>query len=123
MPWTYVQSTGKLSDPAGQWVATGYSGHGEGVNNPADDAIPDVGPIPAGSYIIGAAITHPTCGPIAMRLDPVAGTDTHGRAGFLIHGDSAAGNHTASHGCIILPPNIRTQINASTDRGLVVTAQ
>jgi hypothetical protein len=56
-----------------------------------------------------------------MRLEPDAGTDTRGRAGFLIHGDNTAMDHTASHGCIILPRATRLTIDASDVRALVVT--
>lgn len=122
MTWRYSQSTGQLLDPSGAIIATGYSGHGGGVNDPDDQDIPNVGPIPRGSYAIGRAFTHPSCGAVAMRLVPDADTDMHGRAGFLIHGDSAAMNHTASHGCIILPRATRLTIDASDVRALVVVA-
>jgi hypothetical protein len=119
--WRYSQSTGQLLDPSGAIIATGYSGHGEGVNDPDDQDIPNVGPIPRGAYFIGRAFTHQTCGPVAMRLEPDAGTDTRGRSGFLIHGDSASLDRTASHGCIILPRATRLTIDASDVRALLVT--
>jgi hypothetical protein len=34
----------------------------------------------------------------------------YGRAGFLLHGDNAALNNTASEGCIIIPPQCRTAV-------------
>jgi len=122
MAWTYEQLTGKLYNAGGEWIATGYSGIGPGLNNPVEQTIPDVGPIPAGRYEIGKAFTHPVCGPISMPLAPLAGTNTFGRSGFLIHGDTASANHTASHGCIIMPPRIRSQIDASIDKTLYVVA-
>ena len=120
MTWHYSQSSGQLLDPSGAIIATGYSGHGDGVNDPNDQDIPNVGPIPRGTYTIGLAITHPQCGPLAMRLTPAASTDTRGRSGFLIHGDSASQDHTASHGCIILARATRLAIDADDDRTLVV---
>jgi hypothetical protein len=45
-----------------------------------------------------------------------------GRSGFLIHGDNAEMNHTASDGCIILSHDIREQIDESEDRVLIVTS-
>ena len=120
MTWCYSQSTGQLLDPDGGIIATGYSGRDGGLNDPADQDIPNFGPIPRGSYTIGRVFSHPSCGPVAMRLEPAAGTDTHGRSGFLIHGDNSAMDHTASHGCIILPRVIRDRIWASGDRALQV---
>lgn len=120
--WRYSQSTGQMLTPDGGIIATGYSGREGGLNDPADQDIPNFGPIPRGSYTIGRAFSHPSCGPVAMRLEPDAGTDTHGRSGFLIHGDNSAMNHTASHGCIILPRAVRLTIDASDVRTLVVVA-
>ena len=121
MSWNYSQSTGALTRN-GTLVDVGYSGCDDGLNNPADQAIPDEGPIPVGTYDISPAFTHPVCGPVSMRLDPQVGTDTLGRSGFLIHGDNQAMNHTASHGCVILPKGTRMAIDGSDDRVLVVTA-
>ena len=56
------------------------------------------------------------------RLTPQSGTNTYGRDGFLIHGDNTAMNHTASHGCIILPRIVRAGIDASDDKVLEVVA-
>jgi len=121
MPWTYNQSTGILTDPAGHVVGTGYSGHGAGVNNPTLQNQRDVGPIPQGSYTIGPAYHDSHRGPNAMRLTPVNGTRTFGRDGFLIHADNRHQNHTASEGCIILRPALRDRIAHSADRTINVT--
>jgi hypothetical protein len=75
------------------FVATGYSGAGEGKNNPALQGVVDVGPVPRGDYTIGApeCVTAPgPHGPYILRLTPAPGTNTHGRDGFLIHGDSTS---------------------------------
>ena len=117
MTWQYSQLTGQLSHD-GADVAVGYSGFGEGRNNPDLQAEPNVGPLPVGKYTIGAPHDTPTHGPYVLRLEPDPENDMLGRAGFLIHGDNATS--TASHGCIILPRAIRTQIWASGDRALVV---
>lgn len=124
MAWEYKQSTGEMTHD-GQTFATGYSGHGDGVNNPADEAIPNIGPVPVGVYTIGEAFTHPHAGPICMRLTPAAGDEEFGRAGFMIHGDNAAANHTASEGCIILPHDARIALSeavAAGDNQLTVIA-
>ncbi len=106
--WFWVQSEGGFYDADGR-VGLGYSGFGIGKNNPAYEEVPDVGPIPVGDYDIGAAMTHPELGPIARPLTPLPGTDTHGRSGFYMHGDSSQHPGQASHGCIILPPAIREE--------------
>jgi hypothetical protein len=118
MPWTYSQSTGSLTQD-GVFVATGYSGAGPGRNNPAEQAVPNVGPIPQGRYSIGPPFETARQGECVMRLTP-AGHDALGRSGFLIHGDNLT--HDASTGCIILPREIRDRIAASPDRDLEVAA-
>lgn len=120
MTWQYVQLTGELSCD-GEFEGTGYSGTAEGRNNPTQEHVPNIGPIPEGSYKIGAAYDDiGGLGPCVMHLDPLPGTDTFGRSAFRIHGDNA--NHDASHGCIILGPAIRRKIAASPDRMLVVVS-
>ena len=118
MPWIYSQSAGTLTRD-GELIATGYSGAGAGRNNPADQAIPDIGPIPQGLYTIGPEFTAQVQGPLSMCLTP-DGHDAMGRNGFMIHGDNAT--HTASRGCIILPRECRETIAASEDRQLQVVA-
>jgi hypothetical protein len=119
MPWTYNQRTGTLTAPDGQLTATdGYSGAGQGRNNPAMESEANVGPIPRGIYQIRSARHSVHTGPVSMDLAPGTGTHTFGRSAFLIHGDNLT--HTASHGCIILRREVREQINGSTDRELIV---
>ncbi len=118
MPWTYAQATGVLQDPQGTIVATGYSGSGVGRNNSFRESESNVGPIPRGTYGIGNARRSANTGPVSMNLAPTSTTHTFGRDAFLIHGDNAS--HTASHGCVILPRDIRERISGSTDKELVV---
>ena len=119
MTWFYSQSAGTLhlNDDL---VGTGYSGFGEGLDNPADQEIPDVGPIPQGFYLMGVAFPHPVTGPLTMRLEPTQGTDTFGRSGFLMHGDNANQDHSASHGCIIMEHDVRLLVAVNSDRLLQV---
>jgi len=112
--WTYHQNTGELT-LAGEVVAHGYSGRGEGRNNSEFQFVRNVGPIPAGLWMLGDVGTSK--GPLTIRLHPCAGTETKGRSGFLIHGDNAAGD--ASHGCIILPRYARSRLTASTRAYLI----
>ncbi len=120
--WRYSQSGGQLSSQAGDVYGVGYSGHGEGVNNPKLEAVPNVGPIPKGVYNIGWSYTDAERGPMVMSLTPKQGTNTFGRSGFLMHGDlvAAPGKELASHGCIIMGPLTRRAVAASSDRELLV---
>lgn len=117
--WFYKQSTGELSQD-GQYVATGYSGHAEGRNDPAMEDKADLGPLPRGLYVIGTPFDTTTHGPHVMRLSPCAGTDEHGRAGFLMHGDNT--RHDASLGCVIMDRVTRDKVSASGDKNLEVIA-
>ncbi|QGZ61645.1 tlde1 domain-containing protein [Paraburkholderia acidisoli] len=120
MPWSYNQRTGQLSRD-GALYGRGYSGHGTGRDNPAMERTPNTGPIPVGTYTIGAPFTHPHSGSNTMRLTPAEGTNTHGRNGLMIHGDSIARPGTASQGCVILNRHLRDQIWSSGDHTLEVT--
>lgn len=111
---SYSQSTGVIrcvDNTTGRVVAqgSGYAGIGAGLNNPAMQGVEDTGPLPQGSYSIGAP-THRK-GPLTLPLTPLPGTNLLGRpGGFLIHGDNSSNNHTASQGCIIQGPNVRQAI-------------
>lgn len=119
MPWVYHQRTGELWLD-GALLGDGYSGHGFGKNNPALQKVKNVGPIPQGDYLIGNAFTDPERGTVVMPVTPKLGTDTWGRYGFLIHGDSVLNPGQASDGCIILGPDLRLQISSSDDRDIEV---
>ena len=105
---TYSQSSGGLICTSGL-SCSGYSGSGQGLNNPAAQGQLNIGPLPRGSWIVGQPNTRR--GPMTLPLSPVPGTDMDGRSGgFLIHGDNRRGNNTASTGCMILPRDCREQI-------------
>jgi hypothetical protein len=118
--WTYKQRTGELTHDTLTLKGRGYSGHGEGVNNPAMQHIPRVGPIPQGRWTVGAPRDSARVGPFALPLTPEDGTVTFGRTAFLIHGDNRHRDQSASHGCIILPRVIREAIWDSSDTALEV---
>jgi len=118
--WTYIQETGELQQD-GKSVAKGYSGAGAGKNNPKLQALHNVGPIPQGDWTISGPPTSTVeHGPYVLRLNPAPETETFGRSGFLIHGDSKAAPGTASQGCVILPRSAREEVWQSSDRGLKV---
>lgn len=119
MKWTYEQATGRMLHD-GERVAIGYSGAGDGKNNPAMQDVKNVGPLPCGLYTIDAPVDTVTHGPYVLRLEPYPENEMFGRAGFLIHGDSVVHPGTASEGCIILGRAIREKIWLSGDRQLEV---
>jgi hypothetical protein len=115
--WTYSQGTGKLTDPTGRVVAVGYSGNGPGLNNCEMQNVKAVGPIPQGFWVMGSPYNSKNVGPYAIPLKAVLGTNTYGRSAFLIHGDNAKKDNSASHGCIIVSRAVR---NLVVDSGVKV---
>lgn len=124
MPWVYSQSTGQLIDPNGAPAGVGYSGHEEGLNATEFQNVPDIGPIPEGTWQILEPVNTDSHGPYVLPLEALNGTETFGRSGFLIHGDEVEhpGQHLASHGCVILPRSVREAIWASNDHTLEVVS-
>jgi RHS repeat-associated protein len=126
--WEYCSGSGRLTyvapDGTRSLITTlGLAGSGTGINNEsmqcvraADNTQGNSGPLPAGTYSIGAP--NNAYGPNSMRLTP-AGTNnmcTPARDRFWIHG------FTGSIGCIQLPATALAQIATSTDRELRVLA-
>jgi hypothetical protein len=100
-------------------VADGYSGGDDGKNNPDMQAVHTVGPILQG----GGSIERPPIntakhGPYVLRVEPASGTDTFGRSGFLMPGDSKE-----SPGCVIMPRPVREHVWNSGDTELEVVAE
>lgn len=121
--WTYAQKTGELEHD-GQPVANGYSGCGEGKNNPELQQVHNIGPVPQGDWTIsGPPENTSEHGPYVLRLTPMPETETFGRTGFLIHGDSKTAPGSASQGCVILPHFVREKVWESGDRDLEVVAE
>lgn len=118
--WTYEQSTGRMIRADGEIIGQGYSGAGEGKNNPAMQTVANVGPLPAGRYYIGEPIDTARHGPYALPLQPAADNWMFGRSEFLIHGDSIPHPGDASEGCIIQLRSVREEIWQSGDHDLEV---
>ncbi|SDE71964.1 Protein of unknown function [Bradyrhizobium brasilense] len=122
----YEQATGRMSVRNGgsyDLLGTGYSGSksGGGYNDPSKQCVKMVGPIPRGQYKVGPPGPGPS--PYSLRLTPAPGTDTCGRSGFLIHGDSISHPGNASEGCIILSRSEREAIVKTGLTTLVVVDQ
>jgi type VI secretion system (T6SS) effector TldE1-like protein len=121
--WKYSQSTGDLFNADGELVDTGYAGKGNAKNDPDQQCVADMGPIPRGYYAIQPGINHPKLGPVALRLEPDAGNNMCGRAGFFIHGDKVSDPGNASEGCIIMKRTTREAVDRSNDKRLQVARQ
>lgn len=120
----YDQISGELSCN-NDLITTGYSGHGIGLNNPALEEEPFVGPIPRGFYTITGPFYSTTHGPYVFKLTPKPGTNTFGRSEFLLHGDKITqpGLKLGSEGCIVAERSARNIIgkNLATEPELTVT--
>lgn len=121
MSWVYKQRSGELLHGE-QSIAIGYSGFGPAKNDPAAQRLAGLGPIPRGAYLLGTLSDNEDHGPLAIHLLPLTGTDTFGRSGFLVHGDSIEHPGGASHGCIILPRAVREAMIDSRDKQVLVIA-
>lgn len=119
--WIYVQRTGELRH-GDLHIATGYSGHNKAKNDTSQQSVVNMGPIPQGAYLIGSLSEDASHGPLAFHLVPQTGTNTFGRGGFLMHGDSKESPGSASHGCIIMPRDVREKVFSSPDRLLLVVS-
>ena len=120
--WTYSQSTGSMMDPEGVVIGHGYSGNGEGLNNPAMQSVHDVGPLPQGFYVMSELLEDDSVvGEYAIRLQPDPTTEMFGRSGFFCHGDNPSADHTASDGCIVQLRRTRVAMWTSPDHLLLVT--
>jgi hypothetical protein len=122
MTWMYQQSTGYLTLD-GVLHSVGYSGRGEGKNNPEMQTVHNTGPIPCGAYTIGEAYDDlGGKGSCVLPLTPSPDNEMFGRSGFLMHGDSISHPGEASEGCVIMPPTARHDVDNSDDDQLIVTA-
>ena len=123
MAWTFEIPTGKYYDPQGNYISTGYAGHGVGVDNIADEDIPDEGPIPEGTYQMGPWFNDPEKGPIVCHLTPEPGVNDYGRSSFMVHGDSIKNPGQASLGCAVADHATRLAMSQSEDQILSVVRQ
>lgn len=112
--WVYSQSTGILSH-SGEPIGKGYSGHGEGLNNPKLEMVHSLGPLPKGLWELGMFFDDKHLGVTVCALKPTD-QDVFGRGGFFIHGDNKLMNFTASDGCIILSRKLREAIRDSGEK-------
>ena len=120
MSWEYQQATGTFTAPSGEVAGTGYSGQPPHVNIDLDQSLRNLGPIPEGLWQAVELVPESKLGPFAIRLEPYPETQTFGRSGFYMHGDSISHEGFASDGCIILSRNVRESFWASADHDINV---
>lgn len=111
---TYEQITGFMYDDNGQLLGKGYSGHPPHRNDPSSEGVPNIGPIPCGTYNITAMEPNTTeHGPYVLVLSPDGPTRqrilSYNRTPdeFRVHGDEIKVPGMASQGCIVMPPSVR----------------
>jgi len=112
--WVWASKRGALIAESCK-AEFGYSGHGDGYNNPAMQHVRNVGPIPVGFYTIQSPADDDELGPHVLRLVPHSQNTMFGRSKFAIHGDKNGPPRQASEGCIILPRHVREMISGSHD--------
>jgi len=126
MPWLFEITTGDFYSPQGQFVSRGYAGgnlgkNPEGKDNPADEGLKNIGPLPEGFYTFGTPVEHSQLGAFAIPLIPDASNNMLGRGGFYLHGDTPIPGN-ASEGCVVQPPTTRHAAWDSPDHRLQVVA-
>jgi Protein of unknown function (DUF2778)/L,D-transpeptidase catalytic domain len=128
--WIYSQRLGALyrrnSDvDNATYVATGYAGVNDGLNNPDMQCMHKLGPIPQGDYTIGAPVSGPSPFALPLTPDPTNDMCNPPRDSFYIHGDrnEPALPFNASEGCIVMNLTVRRNIWASGDTRLRVIAE
>lgn len=118
----YSQSLGILWDAAGKIMYKGgWSGNGQGKNNPDMEGVRNKGPIPRGRYTIGVPYDSRNVGPFSLPLTPhlhKALDRTH----FRCHGAALdpAKQGQESDGCMIMPRDVRQAMHKSDDKILDV---
>ena len=119
--WAYKIKTAELRHNDDLVAATCYSGYGAAKNDPTRTRETGIGPIPCGAYLIGAESDDEKHGPVALHLVHLTGTETYGRSGFMVHGDSRSAPGAASHGCIAAEPRkVREAMADGPDKLLIV---
>ncbi len=75
MTYRYYQDTGRFIGGSGEYAVNthGYSGQGEGYNNPTKQCVVNTGPLPASTYKLATCVNvmHQTVDrPCAFYLEP-----------------------------------------------------
>lgn len=111
--WLYESSTGLMLTPSGAVFGYGFAGHDtpgtKGLNNPTQQSVKGIGPLPEGDYDMTqwiASDAHLGLGVIVLVAKD--SKSQFGRAGFRIHGAVDWSTHGldrflhSSDGCICI---------------------
>lgn len=113
----YNQRTGVITrDSALLGIA--YSGHDEGLNNPAMESVRMIGPIPRGLWRMLEPRDSKTTGKYTIPLIMVRG-DSFKRDLFRVHGDNRYVNKSASHGCVVAMYKTRVEMYTTSGDKLI----
>jgi hypothetical protein len=92
MTYTYYQDTGHFLGGSSNWTINthGYSGQGQGKNNPTMQCVTNTGPAPATTYRLAYCkdTMHATnvTRPCSFYLEPLKEEEMCGRSEIFIHG-------------------------------------
>jgi len=120
--WIYKQSAGQLYHND-KLIGSGYSGskNQNGYNNSILQDKHNIGPIPKGNWkFVSAPYNSIHTGNYTLDIESEGNTNTFGRSGFKMHGDSLDNPGYASEGCIIMPYDVRVIVYKSKDLSLLV---
>ncbi len=104
----YANKIGEFTNGRNGKKYSAYSGDCDHYNDENSMKLKFKGPLPIGKWEVTKIESHK--GPFTARLQPCPGTEVYGRDGFLIHGDNAKMNLTASQGCIVVEKDCREHI-------------
>ncbi|GGD06776.1 hypothetical protein GCM10011513_00470 [Franconibacter daqui] len=119
MAWEYDVTTHTFTRNGESYTAN-YAGASGYKNDSAQECVANKGPLPRGTYTIGAPHHSAHTGKYTLDLTPNSSNNMCGRTAFRIHGASKAHPLDSSEGCIIAPLSVRKSIWESGDTELKV---
>ena len=121
MNLNYCQTTGLMTQDDGTQVAKGWAGRQDGKNEHEMESVHNTGPLPCGTYDVGAWGDHGALGPDSAPLTQTSG-ESFGRNGFYIHGPGTTDYGQESKGCIVIPRSERLVVEGLAPDTITVSA-
>ncbi|WP_226571632.1 tlde1 domain-containing protein [Mangrovibacter yixingensis] len=118
--WEYDINSHTIKHNGKPITSHAYAGAPGFKNDASKISVSNKGPLPVGTYTIGAPYHNRHTGLYTLNLTPAAGNVMYGRNLFRIHGDSVSHPGEASDGCIITDLSVRQQIWNSQDHVIKV---
>jgi hypothetical protein len=121
----FDRSAGVLTHQGGSAFSTpAFSGNGLYRNNPASEAVPNHGPIPAGQYYITEPYAYNALGNIFFKLFPTEGgmTDSKNLGGGIVRGEFRLHPGNISNGCVTIDAK-KHQANWRPMRNMLLDTQ